>query len=314
MDFGEVCVWGRRALGVGAALLWVGVVGPAGAKPAAPKGAAAPVSHSKNVKTATVVSVDEQAVHLTLADGSALDAELRPSSLFLKGGLIAKPADFASGAKVVVRVRTRASDGVVSLVMLCDPATAAIVDLYRRKPVAGRVQSEDDGYWVVKPDGAGDVTPITLHITAKTAFRKGGGDAAATAFPVGAAVAVVTRGLPSGLLMASIITDTAEDAAAVKAALKTVSLSGLAADVQPEKSLLTIAPRGKPRQTICVTDATRIKVRKQDAVLKDVTPGMHVTARLSPRRDSAGHLTAASLSASDAAVTSRKKAPVKKAP
>ena len=314
MAFGGGCTAWRRALGVGAALVWVGAVGPVGAKPSAPKAASAAVTHSKNVKTATVVSVDEQAVHLTLADGTALDAELRPSSLFLKGGVVAKPTDFAGGAKVVVRTRTRASDGAVSVVLLCDPQTAAAIDAYRRRPLVGRVQSEDDKYWVIKPEGGGDGMPLTVHITAKTAFRKGGADATAAAFPVGAAVTVVTRGLPSGLLMGSIITDSPADATAAKAALKTVSLSGLAVDVQPEKNLLVIAPKGKPRQTVAVTDATKIRVRKQDGVLKDVTPGMRVSARLGHQKDGEGHWVATSLSAYDSGAVSRKKLPAKKAP
>lgn len=314
MNFGRIGVSWRRALGLGAALLWSGVVGPVGAKPAAPKTVAATVTHSKNVRAATVVSVDEQAVHLTLADGTTLDAELRPSSLFLKGGVVVAPTEFGAGTKVIVRTRTRASDGAVSVVMLCDNATAAAIDAYRRKPLVGKVQSEDDKYWVVKPDGSADATPLTIHLTPKTAFRKGGADATAAAFPVGASVTIVTRGLPNGLLMGSIITDSAADAAVTKANLKPIILSGLAADVQPEKKLLTIAPTKKPRQTVAVTDATKIKVRKQDALFQDITPGMHVSARLSHQKDGAGHLTATSLSAYDAGVSPRKKAAVKRAP
>lgn len=313
MVFGRFCTSRRPALGLGAALLWLGVVGSVGAKPAVPK-ASAPVSHSKSVKTATVVSSDDQAVHLTLADGTAMDAELRPSSLFLKGGVVAKPTDFGAGAKVIVRTRTRASDGAVSVVLLCDPATAAAIDAYRRKPLAGRVQSEDDKYWTVKPEGTADPTPITLHVTPKTTYRKNGADTAAAAFPVGAAVTVVTRGLPSGLLMASIVSDSTADAATTKAALKPVSLSGLAVDVQPDKSLLTIAPKGKPRQTISVTDATRIKVRKQDAVLKDITPGMRVSARLSRKKDGEAFPVATSLSAYDSAPAAHKRTTASKAP
>ncbi len=313
MGLREVFMSRRWALGLGAALLFVGVGGTAGAKPAAPK-AAAPVSHSKNVRTATVVSADEQAVHLTLADGTALDAELRPSSLFLKGGVAVKPTDFGAGAKVVLRTRTRASDGAVSVVLVCDPQTATAIDAYRRRPLTGRVQSEDDKYWVIKPEGTADSTPLTLHVTAKTAYRKGGADATAAAFPVGAAVTVVTRGLPSGLLMASIVTDSAADAATTKAALKPVSLSGVAVEVHVDTGLLTIAPRGKPRQTVAVTDATTIKVRKVGAALQDVKPGMRVTARLSHQKDDAGHFLATSLSVYDGSVVPLKKSGTKPTP
>lgn len=313
MSYARVRSRAPLALRLSAALLCALGSCPAGAKPAAPK-APPPVTHSKNVRPVTVVSVDEQAVHLTLADGTALDAELRPSSLFLKGGVAVRPTDFGAGTRAIIRTRTRASDGAVSVVLLSDAATAAAIDAYRRKPLAGRVKSQDDKYWVIKPEGAADATPLTLHVTAKTAYRKNGAGADATAFPVGSSVTVITRGLPSGLLMASVISDSTADAAKTQAALKPVILSGAAAEVQPDKGLLTIVPRSKPRQTIAVTDATRIKIRKEGATFGDVKIGMRVTARLSHEKDSAGHLIATSLSVYDESVTPLKKPRPKKAP
>ena len=72
-------------------------------------------------------------------------------------------------------------------------------------------------------------------------------------------------------------------------------------DVQPDKSLLTIAalkPQG--RRTVAVGPDTRIRLRKEDATLDDLKPGMRVAVRLGRAKDADGHPLASSLSASDA--------------
>ncbi len=251
------------------------------------------------MQTVTVRGGDNQVLHLTRADGTALDALVRPSSLFLKNGVSVPPSAFAAGSQVLLRARTRASDGVVSVVLLCDAASAAAIEAYRKKTLVGTVQGVDEKALVVRPAGGG--TPVTLRVTPKTVFRKGGVGAGAGMFPLGASVAVLTRGLPSGLLMASLVTDAPADAARERVALKLVRLSGHVLDVQPEKSLLTVAvTKPKGRRVVAVSADTRIKVRKEDATLDDLKPGMRVSVRLGRDKDGEGYPLAASLSASDA--------------
>lgn len=100
--------------------------------------------------------------------------------------------------------------------------------------------------------------------------------------------------------MAAVVSDSTPDLAGVKAARKTTALSGGASAIDIDKSLLHITPKTKPGQTVALTPATRIKVRKLDGTLKDITPGMHVSARLSAQKDADGHPIAISLSAYDA--------------
>ena len=265
-------------------------------KLSAAKAAAPEAPHSKNVHPATLVSIDDTTVHVTLDGGDTLDAEIRPSSAFLIGGMEASPSDFKPGARVLLRTRTRASDGTVSVVMLSDPATSAAIETYRRRPLVGHVVTVEEKTLVVQPSGTPS-TPVTLHVTPKTVFRKGGADATAAAFPVGSGVSVITRGLPSGLLMASIVSDRVADAQAEKSALKPVSLVGTAVEVQEDKGLLVLAPKTKPRQTVAVLDTTKIKVEKTDAMLHQITPGMRVSVRLGRQKDADGHSVATSLSA-----------------
>lgn len=281
----------------------------------APKTAPA-ASHSKNVRSVTITSVDADAVHAVLPDGTTLDANIKPGSIFLAKGVPGTASDFLPGTKALLRTRTRASDGTLSIVMLSDMASADAINSFRKRALTGHVVSISGKYLVVRPDTAKDATPLTLDITPKTLWRHGGAAGSPAVFPVEAPIAVVTRGLPSGLLMATIVSDTPPDAAQVKASLKTVSLSGTAIDIQADKGLLQIAPKTKPRQTIAVTAETRIKIRKTEAALRDITPGMHIAARLTTQRDSDGHAIAASLSAYDApAPLPHKKAaaPVRKA-
>ena len=172
----------------------------------------------------------------------------------------------------------------------------AAIDAYRRKPLVGHVVTVADKTLVVQP-GGNPTTPVMLHITPKTIFRHGGADTTAAAFPVGAGVSVITRGLPSGLLMAAVVSDKVSDALAEKSALKPTSLVGTAVEVQEDKGLLTLAPKTKPRQTIAILDTTKIKVEKTEAMLHQIAPRMRVSARLGHQKDIEGHLIATSISA-----------------
>ena len=175
----------------------------------------------------------------------------------------------------------------MSVVMLCDAASAEALDAYRKKTLVGTVQSLDEKTLVVKPAGGG--TPLTLRLTPKTLCRKGGADATAGAFAPGSSVAVITRGLPSGLLMAALVSDAPADAARERALLKPVRLSGHVLDVQPDQNLLTVAAlKPKGRRVIAVGPDTRIKVRKEDATLDDLKPGMRVAVRWAGRRTPPG--------------------------
>ena len=301
MTYGKVAVVRATLL---AAVLCAALWPPLPAR--AQKASLASRPHAK-LQTVTVRSTDDQAVHVTLADGTAEDVLIRPSSLFLKAGLAVSPTAFPAGVKALLRARTRASDGAVSVVMLCDAASAAALDAYRKKTLVGTVQDVDEKTLVVRPAGGG--TPVTLRLTPKTLCRKGGADASAAAFAPGSSVAVITRGLPSGLLMAALVSDAPADADRERALLKPVRLSGHVLDVQPDQNLLTVAAlKPKGRRTIAVGPDTRIKVRKEDATLDDLKPGMRVAVRLGRGQDAAGHPLAASLSASDAAPVRAKKA------
>ena len=112
--------------------------------------------------------------------------------------------------------------------------------------------------------------------------------------------------------MAALVSDGSADAARERAALKPVRLSGHVLDVQPDKNLLTVAAtKPKGRRVVAVNADTRIKVRKEDATLDDLKPGMRVSVRLGRAQDADGHPLAASLSASDAPATKGRKAALK---
>lgn len=272
-----------------------------------------PASHSKNMSAVTVMSVGSDTVHVMLADGTGQEASVKSGSVFLVNGKMVMPSEFPVGGHAWLRTRTRASDGTLSVVLLSDAASEAALDMYRRQELTGRIVSRDDKTLVVKPNADAGGAVVSLHLTAKTVFRHNGAVSEVSAFALNASVAVQTRSLPSGLLMASVVSDSDTDLAKEKAARKTTGLSGSVSAVDLDKQLLRITPKTKPGMTVAVAQSTRIKVRKREGTLKDITAGMHVSARLSAQQDSEGHLVAASLSAYDAPLPmARKKAVVGK--
>jgi len=279
------------------------------AKAAAPR-LVLPATHSKNTLPVTVTAIDADAVHAALADGTSVDAAIKRGSLFLVNGRLVAPSEFPIGGPSWLRTRTRASDGALSVVLLSDPASLAALDTYRKQVLVGRIVSLDDKTLVVKPGGDTNSTPVSLRLTAKTLFRQKGEEASASAFLPDSPVAVQARSLPSGLLMASVVSDSAADLAGTKASHKTTALSGSAAAIDLDKQQLRITPKTKPGQIVAVAQNTRIKVRKRDAALKDITVGMHVSARLSAQKDADGHPIAVSLSAYDAPAPSVRRRPI----
>ncbi len=275
-----------------------------------------PVTHSKNMSLVTVTAIDADAVHGTLADGTIVDAQIKRGSSFLVNGRLVSSGEFPIGGSAWLRTRMRSSDGTLSVVLLSDTVSETALDTYRKQVIVGHVAFADDKTLVVKPSGDGGSVPVSLHLTAKTVFRHNGAELDASSFLGDAPVAVQARSLPSGLLMAMLVSDSAADLAKEKAARKTTGLSGSAGAIDLDKMLLRITPKTKPGQIVAVAENTRVKVRKIDGTLKDITAGMHVSARLSAQKDASGHPIAVSLSAYDAPVplVKKKMAAVKKTP
>lgn len=277
---------------------------------AAPAGLVSPTAHSKNMLSVSVTQINADAVHAALPDGTTVEAAVKRGSVFLVDGRMVAPGEFPIGGQAWLRTRTRASDGALSVVLLSDPASQAALDTYRKQVLAGRIVSIDDKTLVVKPSSDAGSTLVSLHLTAKTLFRQKGAEVSASAFLPDSPVAVQTRSLPSGLLMAAVVSDSAADLAGTKAAQKTTSLSGSAAAIDLDHQLLRITPKTKPGQVVAVAQSTRIKVRKMAGALKDITVGMHVSARLSAQTDADGHPVAVSLSAYDAPVPLARRKPI----
>jgi len=273
-------------------------------------------TRSKNTLSVSVTKIDADAVHAALADGTTIDAAIKHGSAFLVNGRLVTASEFPIGGQSWLRTRTRASDGAVSVVLLCDAASETALDTYRKQALTGQVVSRDDKTLVVKPGSDIGSPFVSLHLTAKTVFRRNGALSDAASFAPNTLVAVQARSLPSGLLMASVVSDSAQDLAGAKASRKIMSLSGSAGWVDLDKQQLRIVPKTKPGQVVAVAQTTRIKVRKLDGTLKDITVGMHVSARLSAQKDGEGHPVAVSLSAYDASapLARKKRTTLKKMP
>lgn len=254
-------------------------------------------------QTGTLLRLDDKAVQVTLADGSLLTADIRPSSLFLKGGLMVSLTDFLPGDAMAFRVRARA--GGVSLVLLGDLDSLAAIDAARGKILRGMLQSASDHFLVLLPDGSGAL-PLTLRVSAKTRYLWGGQDAAASAFAPGATVAVQTRGLPDGLLLAETVSD-ASGPAPTRTAHPSSRLSGIVWDLPLGNATLVLMSRSKTRRVIAVNSSTRITLDGNATNLSDFRRGMSVSSHLGRDKDADGNPIAVTLTAHSAAPLKTKK-------
>ncbi len=256
-------------------------------------------------QTGTLLRLDDKTMQATLADGSLLTADIRPSSLFLKGGLRVSLTDFLPGDAVAFRIRARA--GGASLVLLSDSDSLAAIDAARGKVLRGMLQSADDHFLVLLPDGS-SALPLTVRVSAKSRYLWGGQDATATAFAPGATIAVQTRGLPDGLLLAETVSD-ASGPAPTRTAHFSSRLSGIVWDLPMGNATLVLMSRSKTRRVLAIDQGTQITLEGKAATLSDLRRGMSVSAHLRHDKDAGGNPIAATLAAHSAApATTKKKA------
>ena len=295
MTYGQVAHF-SRPFALAALLLFPGT--PPAARAASPSPAALPV---------TLTSVSAKRVQAQDEAGRALDLAVTPASWFLRRGLRVAASDFTAGEAVLVRQHV-GPGGRPQVALLCDAESDAAIERYRRRPLTGTIESQSARAWVVLPSDSPDGVPLTLPVSARTAYRVGGAACAVSAFGLGATVKIVTRGLPDGPLAALSVSGDSEAPAATAAGVRPAGfLSGIVLDVQPGAGILTVQDKAGASQTVGVDGRTRVKVRRQPASLADVTAGMRVSVRLGAGVDAAGNVVATSVSALDPAAGRKRK-------
>ena len=250
----------------------------------------------------TIISVTEHAVQVMGEDGRAETLGFGPASAFLRRGLLVRASEFLPGETATLR-RHSGPGGAAQVGLLCDPDSAMALEKYRGRPLTGTLLSLSPQVWVVQPADGAEGVPLSLLVSARAVFSAGGSAVSATAFEPGASVTVTTRGLPSGLL--SLVSAVSGVSDAPPPAPRNGFVSGLVTEVQ--SSTLTLSDASGVSHTVAVSGATRVKVRRQAASLADITLGLHVSAWLGRKADSAGNPIATTVSATDVSLKIRKK-------
>ncbi len=250
----------------------------------------------------TIVSVTTRTIQVMGEEGRAETLGFGPASAFLRRGLLVQAAEFLPGETATLR-RHIGPGGAVQIGLLCDPDSAMALEKYRGRPLTGTLLSLSPQVWVIQPESGTDAAPLSLLVSARTAFFAGKAAVPASAFQPGAVVTLTTRGLPSGLL--SLVSAVSGVSEAQLPAPRSGFVSGLVTEVQ--SSTLTLQNASGVSHTVAVSGATRVKVRRQAASLADISLGMHVSAWLGSKADGAGNPIATTVSAADVSLKMRKK-------
>jgi len=265
---------------------------------ALPANARRPSTSAQGVAV-TIVAIGTCTVQVMGEDGRTETLAFGAASAFLRRGLLVRAGEFVPGETALLRRRMGAG-GVVQVGMLCDLDSAAVLEKYRSRPLTGTILSLSPQVWVVQPADDADSVPLSLLVSVRTVFTAGEAPVTAAAFGPGASVTATTRGLPSGLLSLTSVSDAAASAGMVPEISHRAELaSGLVTAIQ--FSAVTILDKAGISHTVAADGATRIKVRRQPATLADIAIGMRVSAWLGRREDASGNPIATSLSAYDAA-------------
>ncbi len=269
-------------------LLWALLPLPSPARPSA----------SAQGMAVTIIAAGPRAVQVMGEDGRSETLAFGPASAFLRRGLLVRAGEFLPGETALLR-RRAGKGGTVQIALLCDPDSAAALERHRGRPLTGTLLSASSQVWVVQASDDADGVPLSLLISARSVFTAGGAAVTAAAFEPGAAVAITTRGLPSGLLGLASATDiTGTDVPPSDTPQRAGFVSGGVTDVQADT--VTIQDKAGVSHTVAVDGATRIKVRRQPAALAEIAAGMHISAWLGRREDASGNPIATTVSAYDA--------------
>lgn len=263
--------------------------------PPAPATSPVPAARSRastRTLAATVLVIDPptESVRLALADGTTVAALLKDTSRFYKRSKIARIIDFVPNEKVTARLSFRPG-GEVWVSQLFDAPSYAAYTRDRREVCVGIVAANTGNRLDVK---RADGTILAFRVTDKSQVRKAGALSQIKAYPVGAAVAVQPRGLPSGEVMAAIVADTAVDVAAARLD-GLVNWEGTLETVDPARSYLVLRRSDGVSRPIAVAPSARIRRGKATLTLAQLTPGTAVTIHLLRGADANGLRTSDSI-------------------
>ncbi len=251
-----------------------------------------PLTGANSTRTAEAVisAVDTKANTLSLQvtpqekNGAAQTMLAVPGAKcrFIKNNRAAVLSDFAVGDKVIVRLLLRTAPASLAVVReMADAASYAEQQKQGKEITEGKTESiTAKEITVLRADGVS----VTFRVSPKTLVTKADAPATLAAYPVGSAVAVKPRRLPTGNLMASVVAESKAQANWIyQDTLTTWSGSVTAVDGNETTGATIRIKRddGATRSFLVPANVTFKGSRGDVSWAKMV--GMNVTAHLLPR-------------------------------
>jgi hypothetical protein len=261
---------------VGCAVASAQTSDPPRPKPSSPKRTGA---KSPNTIPGDIVSLDTDSAILTLKERSGAIHEfgLTEKTRYIKGRRPVQASDFKTGEAAVAQVRKVRNEEARNVVVLADPATWEWLVTLRRETVNATITEigENTLTAAIRPDAA----PFLYTISAKTKWSKGGKEVTVNDFKAGDTVLIVPRTLPSGGIMARVVSDTPMGAAQMKER-QARTVTGVIMTLDAMTRRFTLKTRSGDTRPLRYTETTEVKQGTRTLPLTVLKVGLAVSARL----------------------------------
>ena len=234
---------------------------------------------SANVKTGTITAIDASAGTVSIQEraGQKDTFDTSENTRCWKARKTAELADFKPGDVVVVHLRRSRSTGEQTVDQMLDNASWDWLQSLRKNTTVGSITAlEDDALAANVGD---ENLPMTYRLSDTTYWMRAGKPCAATDFHVGDKVYIVPRSLPSGGILARVVSDQPDGAAQGKER-QARSVSGNIQILDAALSTLTLHTDAGDTRTLLLTAQTEVRRGSKPLPRSVLRVGQHVRVRV----------------------------------
>ena len=230
----------------------------------------------------TLVAVDKSTLLITIKDRFTNKKEytLSEKTRYSIAHKSVELTDLKLDTPVVLHLTHSRSTGSDLVNEMCDPGSWLWLDKQRKTTQSGTIAELNDQELIITVGGE----KVTYRHTSKTIWSKVGKTVAATDFKVGDSATVVPRALPSGGIMARIVTDSAANAVVEKRRASRVH-SGIVAAIDIGQKSVAIRDKNRILESFHFDETTTVWRSKKPAELSEIHPGMSISLYTKPGPD-----------------------------
>lgn len=239
-------------------------------------------STAKNVKNGTITAMDEESITLRAANAATTPYVLTEKTRYRKNRLDCELTDFKTGEAVVIKLRKVRNKDEYVVQEVNDKVSWDWISDLRKKTVQAVIKEIEETRLYVTVGK--EAVPMEYTTSAKTRWAKGNKDASPEDFKPGEKVTIVPRGLPSGNVMATIVSDSEQGAALTKERY-TRSVSGTIQMLDAAMKKITVLTPLKDTRLFAYTDQTEVRVLSKKVPLSTLRVGQKIAASLKKEED-----------------------------